>query len=94
MYNNILYSRDRIHEVLRQTEMLLDAVLSKPETIVNDISLVTAVAKKVIPDPESALDESFFGSIQSKLSDNARKYPDRAAIVHRDKYEKPKNEVH
>jgi hypothetical protein len=46
VYNSVLYSSERIDEVLRQIEMILDECLSNPDLAVADVSVrrVAAVA--------------------------------------------------
>ena len=39
VYNSVLYSGERIEEVLRQIEMILDDCLSNPSIAVSDISV-------------------------------------------------------
>ena len=80
-YNSVLYSRERIQEMLRQIELILNIVSKNPDTKLNELSLITDFAKKVIPDPTFALDETFFGSIQSFLTRNAARHPTKPAIV-------------
>jgi len=50
------------------------------------MSLLTDFAKKIIPDPEEPLDNRFFGSIQSYLSSNAAKTPNKIAVVDNRQY--------
>ena len=39
VYNSVLYSTERIEEVLRQIEMILDDCLANPDIAVSDISV-------------------------------------------------------
>jgi len=58
-----------------------------PTILLTDNSIVLAEmslqtdSKKFLPDPEEQLDASFFGPIQSFLSDHAQRHPNKAAIV-------------
>ncbi len=80
-YNSLLFSSERMKEFLRQLGQATEAVIALGSNcLIDQISIVTPVAKQVIPDPTAPLSDDFFGPIQSFLQRRAQEHPDRILV--------------
>ncbi|HEY3570035.1 MAG TPA: amino acid adenylation domain-containing protein, partial [Thermoanaerobaculia bacterium] len=84
LYNADLFAEERMRDLLAQLELVLEAAVSRPETPVEELSLVTPAARAVLPDPAAPLDGSWVGAIHDLFSARARSAPERTAISDRE----------
>ena len=84
VYNADLFDRARIEELAAQYDLLLRRCAGDPDGAVTRASLVTAPARRVLPDPMAALDASWPGPIHEHLTRQAARVPERAAVIDRD----------
>eukprot|EP00127_Corallochytrium_limacisporum_P005893 Clim_evm38s214 gene=Clim_evmTU38s214 len=87
IYNSLLFARERMTEVLKQLEMVIDAIVSDNEgkVLVQDVCIRTDESRAYLPDPSGNLSDFFQGSISEIMHRNAELYPDRACVVENDK---------
>ncbi len=81
VYNAELFSEERIRELLEQYKVLLGAIAENPDERIDRYSLVTSVAKTVLPDPEKPLSSECDSPVHQQCAEQARKTPDRVAVV-------------
>ncbi|MGI9174867.1 MAG: non-ribosomal peptide synthetase, partial [Rhodothermales bacterium] len=81
VYSADLFESERMEELLRQYRRLLEQVVEKPETAIDDFSLVTKAARAVLPDPTQTLFAEWKGSVAERLTCQARQRPDQTAVV-------------
>jgi amino acid adenylation domain-containing protein len=81
VYNTDLFGAARIVKMLDQLQYLLSQVVVHPEESIDWYSLVPPAVRAILPDPTEALDETWEGSIQTFLSKQAARVPDRLAVV-------------
>jgi len=81
VYNTDLFDGDRIREMLNQYEYLLNQIVENPDEKVERYSLVTAQSAKVLADPVERLRTDWYGSIQSRLSEQASRIPGQIAVM-------------
>jgi amino acid adenylation domain-containing protein len=75
VFNADLLSPARIEEMLRQYELVLRQIADAPERGVEALSLVTAEARSLLPDPRAVLSDRFEGSVPQVFSGFARREP-------------------
>jgi|GEM_PF-3238995 len=80
-YNTYLFAPDRVQEMLHQLLRVLEQVIADPAKRISSVSLLTDSAKTQLPNPSSALNSDWQGSIQGRLVDHARHSPDSLAVV-------------
>jgi amino acid adenylation domain-containing protein len=85
VYNTDLFDRARMIEVLEQYNHLLSQIAERPEERISRFSLVTPAAKTTLPNPAESLDDQWEGAVQKLFSQQARRVPDRFAVI--DKHE-------
>ncbi|KJE96719.1 aminoadipate-semialdehyde dehydrogenase [Capsaspora owczarzaki ATCC 30864] len=81
IYNTVLFSRERMAEMLRQLELMLLHMTRSAHLTVLDTSILTEVSRPALPDPNVKLDDTWFGAIHDRFSARAALHPDRTAIV-------------
>lgn len=81
IYNTVLFSRERMAEMLRQLELMLGNISKTPSLAVGDTSILTEKSKTSLPDPNFKLDDTWFGAIHDKFSERAALHPDRVAVA-------------
>ena len=82
LYNTVLFSDDRIEQILSQLSRCLQVIVNDPECLVKDIDLVVADAK--IPDPNLELvnwETDWPGSIPDIFMSNSFKHPDKLCVA-------------
>jgi amino acid adenylation domain-containing protein/FkbM family methyltransferase len=84
VYNADLFDAVRMDELLAQLELLLTQAVERPEEPLAHLSLVTGQAAAVLPDPTEPLDGSWIGAVHELFAANARKAPERPAVVGRE----------
>ncbi|HYG65434.1 MAG TPA: amino acid adenylation domain-containing protein, partial [Thermoanaerobaculia bacterium] len=81
VYNADLFDAARMEDLLAQLEALLGRALEWPETPVGGLSLVTAAARAVLPDPAAALSAAWEGAVHEILARHARQAPGALAVA-------------
>nr|QEO74126.1 condensation domain-containing protein [uncultured bacterium] len=80
VYNADLFVPERIAEMLRQLESLLEQASANPERRIGDLSLVTPVSAALLPDPAQPLSGEWRGAVHEALSRSAARHPERIAV--------------
>ena len=75
-----LFAQERVAEMLEQYKYLLEQVVEDPDRKIADYSLVTASAKKWLPDPTLPLDDSWRGAVHEIFAKHAERRPDKFAV--------------
>jgi amino acid adenylation domain-containing protein len=81
VYNADLFDEARMADVLAQLELLLAQAVERPQQPVDHLSLVTAGARALLPDPTAPLDAGWIGGIHELFAMQADRAPDRPAVV-------------
>jgi amino acid adenylation domain-containing protein len=81
VYNADLFDEARIADVLAQLEGLLAQGVEQPDEPVDHLSLVTAAARDLLPDPAAPLDEGWLGGVHELFAVQAERAPDRPAVI-------------
>jgi amino acid adenylation domain-containing protein len=76
-----LFSRARIAEMLEHYKYLLEQVVEDPDRGIDEYSLLTAAARKVLPDPIAPLDSDWIGPAHELFSQQAKKQPNAIAVA-------------
>ncbi|HVR96729.1 MAG TPA: amino acid adenylation domain-containing protein, partial [Thermoanaerobaculia bacterium] len=84
VYNADLFDEARMGELLGQLEELLAQAVERPEEPVGALSLRTARAVAVLPDPAGPLDARWIGAVHELFVANAQRAPERTAVVDRE----------
>ena len=69
---------------LEQLEALLAQAVAEPAAPISSWSLVTAVCRSVLPDPAAPLPDLRYAPVTDLLAAEARRHPERAALVQGD----------
>ncbi|HVG08476.1 MAG TPA: amino acid adenylation domain-containing protein [Thermoanaerobaculia bacterium] len=80
VYNADLFDRERIVEMLRQLESLLEQASANPERRIGDLSLVTPISAALLPDPAQPLSREWRGAVHEALARSAERHPERIAV--------------
>ena len=80
VYNVDLFDASRTAELLDQLVSLLAQCLTQPDLPVSRHSLVTAIARRVLPDPGEPLDGTWMGPVHALLAEHAQRAPERIAV--------------
>ncbi len=80
-YNADLFSQARAAEMLEQFGLLLADIAGNPDKSVGDYTLLTPVAKAVLPDPTQQLGRSGDKPVHQRFAELAQRTPRREAIV-------------
>ncbi|HEY2737977.1 MAG TPA: amino acid adenylation domain-containing protein, partial [Thermoanaerobaculia bacterium] len=80
VYNADLFDAARMAEVLAQLDLLLRQAVERPDDPVGHLSLVTAGARSVLPDPGADLPEPAFPTVARLFLEREEAQPDRAAL--------------
>ncbi|KAL2911337.1 large subunit of alpha-aminoadipate reductase [Polyrhizophydium stewartii] len=82
VYNAVLFSAQRVSDMLDQLQLLLSSAAEAQAAPVDQISLVTQRATAVLPDPRADLNWSRFeGAITDVFAANAHRFPDRLCVL-------------
>ncbi len=84
VYNADLFDEARMAEVLAQLQALLGQAVERPDDPVEQLSLVTAAARAVLPDPAAALAEPAFPSVARLVLAREQAQPERTALCWQD----------
>ncbi|MFL6291918.1 MAG: amino acid adenylation domain-containing protein [Thermoanaerobaculia bacterium] len=80
VYNADLFDKERMAEMLRQLQSLLEQASTDPERRIGGLSLVTPVSAALLPDPTQALGGEWRGAVHEALSRGAARHPQRTAV--------------
>ena len=81
VYQDALFSRERMAEFLRQYHRLLTQIVKAPEQPILSYSLVTPTARSRLPDPSAAIDEPRQVPVAELVADWADRQPDSIAVT-------------
>ena len=81
VYNADLFAEARMAGVLEQLELLLAQAVERPDEPVAHLSLVTAAARGLLPDPGAALDGTGPPPLSRLFLDRARALPEQTALA-------------
>ncbi len=79
-----LFNEPRAAEMLRQLESVLVQAVARPEAPVGSLSLVTAEAAALLPDPAAVLGDQWYGPVHELFRERAALHPERPAVVGQD----------
>jgi amino acid adenylation domain-containing protein/natural product biosynthesis luciferase-like monooxygenase protein len=82
VYNADLFLPERIAEMLRQFEHLLEQAVTAPARLLEDFTLVTPHAHQVLPDPSQALALVPQATVVEKVLLQAAAHPEVSAVRH------------
>jgi amino acid adenylation domain-containing protein len=80
VYNADLFAADRMRDLLRQFERVLEQAVERPDDRIMNFDLRTPEARDALPDPTQELNRSFPGSVHERFGAIARKHPRRIAL--------------
>lgn len=84
-YNSVLFTRDRIDEILAQLRCIFNTVTASPQIKLEELSLVSDRAEQlsVLPNPAEQLGkwEDWPGAIHRIFIKNARQHPERLCVT-------------
>jgi L-aminoadipate-semialdehyde dehydrogenase len=80
-YNSTLFTKQKILDLLRQMQVVIQQVAASPTIKVEDLSLLTEYSREVCPNPMTKLDDTWRGSIQSFFAHHAETRPERLLAV-------------
>jgi len=81
VYNSALFDAERMQELLRQFEGLLEQVVDAPDAPIDRYSLLTAQAATVLPDPTLPLDRDWIGSVPELFAQRHDAHPEAPAVA-------------
>ncbi|HZF10732.1 MAG TPA: condensation domain-containing protein, partial [Thermoanaerobaculia bacterium] len=84
VYNALLFDPERMEEMLRQLAAVLAQVVADPAAAdirIGSLSLVTAAAAALLPDPHLSLSDAWHGPTHRQLSRHAAAEPERLAVA-------------
>ena len=84
VYKVDLFERGRILELLVQMEGVLAQAMAAPEAPISQLSMLSAAARAVLPDPRAPLDRTFHGGVHELFAARAAAAPERIALVDRE----------
>ena len=84
VYNADLFSEARMTALIDQWRSLLSQATREPNKKIEQFTLMTALAKTILPNPEKRLDETWFGTIHSLVLRQAEKSPEKDAVADED----------
>ena len=80
IYNADLFAAVRMAELLRQFQTLLTQIIMQPGCPLADYQLVTETARPLLPNPNQSLPVVWPGAIQSLVSQQANRTPNKVAL--------------
>ncbi|HBL25578.1 MAG TPA: hypothetical protein DD490_01955, partial [Acidobacteria bacterium] len=80
VYNADLFEAGRMDEALAQLAALLEQALERPDEPAGALSLVTAAARALLPDPAAVLPVAWMGAVHERFAERARLHPARPAV--------------
>jgi amino acid adenylation domain-containing protein len=86
VYNIDLFSRERMEEMLRQLEWLLNQIAQSPDHSIDNYSLLTPHARQVLPDPMIALPEPQHVLLPQMIKAWVEQTPNQVALLHHEQH--------
>src|SRR6185295_6008566 len=83
-YNADLFDAPRVREMMAQYRAILEQATAAPERPICEISLLTAAARAVLPDPAAPLGVAWRGAVHDLFRRKADAAPERLAIIDED----------
>src|SRR5262249_40884851 len=83
VYNADLFAPARVAEMAEQYRALLEQAVAEPESAVSALSLVTASARRVLPDPAEPLSAAWRGSVTEIFHAWTLRSPGSVAVADR-----------
>jgi amino acid adenylation domain-containing protein len=80
VYNADLFDRSRMEELARQYALVLEQVADRPDEAIGTVSLRTAEAAALLPDPQEPLGSEWIGAVHDLFLARARQHPERIAV--------------
>ncbi|HWM94192.1 MAG TPA: amino acid adenylation domain-containing protein [Thermoanaerobaculia bacterium] len=80
VYSADLFDPERMEEMLRQLESLLEQAAADPDARIDSLSLLTPAVAALLPDPAQPLSGEWRGAVHHALSRGAAEHPDRIAV--------------
>ena len=81
-YNQLLFSRERVHVIMRQLLSLVRSGVANPYAAIGSMPLSNNSEKDILPDPTSDLHwEKFGGPIHEIFARNAKNHPERPCVI-------------
>ncbi len=84
VYDARRFDAARMEEALRQLTALAEQVVAEPGRPVGTLSLVTAVARRALPDPGRRQDRSWPGPVHAAVDRHAAERPEAVAVIGQD----------
>jgi amino acid adenylation domain-containing protein len=81
VFNTCLFGAPRIAEMLAQYAGLLRQAAARPAAGIDELSLVTAGARALLPDPAAPLDAGWIGPVHGFLAAWAARDPEQPAVA-------------
>ena len=81
IYNADLFAPPRMEELLRQYRLVLEQVIADPDRRIAGLSLLTAHAAALLPDPLRPLGTAWYGGVHELFLEQARRQPGRPAVI-------------
>ena len=81
VYNRSLFDCERMQEMLTQFALLLQQITQAPDASIEDYVLLSDAARAVIPDPQQALGETWYGAVHEMFVARQQAQPQALAIV-------------
>ena len=79
-----LFERERMEEIADQLGVLLEQIASNPGVGIEGLSLVTARAAALLPDPGVEIASGWHGTVQGRFSAQALRRPEALAVADRE----------
>jgi len=76
-----LFSPARVAEILGQYKHLLEQIVENPDRDIDDYTLVTATARRILPDLTLPLDPDWPGPVHALFARHASQKPDKIAVM-------------
>jgi amino acid adenylation domain-containing protein/FkbM family methyltransferase len=80
VYNTDLFGSERMLEMLRQFEYLLEQILVEPDKPIERYSLITQRFRLLLPDPEQEIPEPPYGSVMQLFTTWVKSTPQQCAV--------------
>ncbi|HEX7183846.1 MAG TPA: amino acid adenylation domain-containing protein, partial [Thermoanaerobaculia bacterium] len=84
VYNADLFDAARMEDLLEQLVLALEEGVEHPEKPIGRLSLVTAAARRRLPDPMETLDAGWTGAVHELFAARASQAPERTAVADRE----------
>ncbi|HEY0603650.1 MAG TPA: amino acid adenylation domain-containing protein, partial [Herpetosiphonaceae bacterium] len=83
VYNLDLFDPERMREMLRQLDLVLEQIVASPNLHIDELSLLTTHSAAHLPDPQRQLTVDWTGAAHSAVIEQARRTPEQVALIDR-----------